>query len=129
MMRRLILRIALPFLGFSILFTPVSAFAWNPFSGVDCTGSDASTSAVCTTKPKDISGSNGILVTVANFVALIAGIAAVIILLIASIKYITAGGDAKEIESAKNTIIYALVGILIILSAKILITYVVGKTG
>lgn len=129
MLRRAIFQICLPLLGLGIIFVPASAAAYDPFGGVDCTGTTAKTSAVCKTPSKDVAGSNGILVTVANFMALIAGVAAVIILLIASIKYITAGGDPKEIESAKNTIIYALVGILIILSAKVLITYVVSKTG
>jgi len=128
-MRRIIFRIWLPLMSLGILLAPVSVAAYNPFNGVDCANTTASTSAICKTPSKDISGSNGILVTVANFVALIAGIAAVIVLLIASIKYITADGDAKEIESAKHTIMYAVIGILVVLSAKILITYVVCKTG
>jgi hypothetical protein len=113
------------------MFAPIdaSAVSWNPFDSVDCKGATA-TSAICATKnPKSVTGSNGAIVTIANFMALIAGIAAVIILLIASIKYITADGDVKEIESAKNTIIYTVIGILVILFAKILVTYVVSKVG
>ena len=130
MFKKLILRLLPALLGASILFAPafVSA-AYDPFDGADCAkGSATAQSAVCKTdKSKSLTGSDGVIVAVTNFVAIIAGIAAVIILLVASIKYITSDGDPKEIELAKHTIIYAVVGILVVLFAKVVITYVVNK--
>lgn len=128
MTKRLIIRILAPLLGISILLMPVSASAWNPFGGVDC--SQAGNSAVCSSQgntDNPVAGKNGLIVKVTDFLAVIAGIAAVIVLIIAGFKYVTAEGDPKEVSSAKNTIIYALVGIVVIVAARALIEFVVSS--
>jgi len=126
-MKRILLRLAPALLGICILFTPVSAAAWNPFGGVDC--SSASTSAVCTRNPQGnpIAGPDGILIKITNIIAFIAGIAVVIMLIVGGLKYILADGESNDIVSAKNTIIYALVGILVIAVARTLIVFVISR--
>src|SRR4051812_13203604 len=42
-----------------------------------------------------------------------AGIIAVIMVIVAGFKYMTSGGDSGKVANAKNTLIYALVGIAI----------------
>lgn len=59
-----------------------------------------------------------------------AGITAVLLVIYSGIKYITSGGDAKQVEGARNTLTYAIIGlILIILSfaiVNILATFLPG---
>ena len=50
----------------------------------------------------------------ANVIAIVAGIAAVIIIIIAGISYITAGSNAEQTKTARNRILYAAIGMVVI---------------
>src|SRR5690348_11943193 len=54
----------------------------------------------------------------------VAGIAAVIMIVIAGLKYVTSGGDSGSISSAKNTLVYAIVGLIIVLLAQVIVQFV-----
>ncbi len=83
----------------------------------------------------DCSGGNGdpqgtvnnIVKTVINIFSVVVGIIAVIFIIIGGIKYITSGGDSNNVSSAKNTILYAIVGLVIVALAQILVRYVLAK--
>lgn len=112
------------------LLLPAAAYAaTDPFQDA-CSGS-GSTSSVCTGKNNGASdpltGTNGTLKKVTNILAVIAGIMAVIFMILGGIKYITSAGDPAEISKAKNSIIYALVGIIVIVLARSLIGWVLSK--
>lgn len=104
------------------------ALAANPsYSGVQCSGA-AAASPVCHASSTDpLTGSNGVIVKATNLIALVAGIAAVIMIIIAGIKFITSQGDSGSVSEARKTIIYSCVGIAVIVLAKTIITYVVSK--
>lgn len=71
----------------------------------------------------DCTGS-GVTTIVSNAVQLLSiviGIVAVVMILIAGFKYITASGDSNNISSAKSTLIYALIGIAIATLAQFLV--------
>ena len=123
-MRRL--AAALIFLTMSLI--PASALAFNPFPN-DCNGA-ASSSTVCNPSGGSGSSSNSIaneIVTITRVVAIVTGIIAVIMLLVGSIKYMIAGGDANDVKSAKNTIIYSLVAILVVALAQSIVVFVVDR--
>jgi hypothetical protein len=127
MIKTIILSIALPLLGLVIMLTPASALAWNPFGGVDC--GEAGNSAVCDRQKSGnpLAGPDGLIIKIANVVAIVAGIAAVIMIIYGGLKYVTSNGDSNSISSAKHTIIYALVGLVVIALAKIIITFVISR--
>lgn len=60
---------------------------------------------------------SGTLQGALNLIYFIAGIVCVIIIVIGGIRYTASQGDAGGIQSAKNTIIYAVVGLIVILAA------------
>jgi Type IV secretion system pilin len=107
----------------AINFTKVAAF--NPFSG-PCSNSGASKSTVCqttnTTSP--LLGPGGVLTKIVNIVSVVGGIVAVIFLIIAGIEFVSSGGDPQRIDTAKNTIIYVIVGIVVIAVAQIIVNFV-----
>lgn len=88
-----------------------------------------STSQTCQSKTTDnpLIGTNGLLYKIAGVVAIIAGIAAVIVMIVGGIKYITSGGDAQKITSAKHTIVGALIGLVVIVLAQTIITFVIKR--
>jgi hypothetical protein len=63
-----------------------------------------------------------------NIFSAIVGIAAVIMIIFAGFKYITAGGDSSKINSAQQTIIYAVVGLVIVALAQIIVRFVLRES-
>lgn len=64
-----------------------------------------------------------------NILSIIAGIAAVIMLIIAGLKYVTSNGDASSIASAKTSIIYAIVGLVVVALSQAIVQFVLKKAG
>jgi hypothetical protein len=126
--RRLLSALALSLLVCgTVAVTP--ALASGIFTGVDCSGA-ASKSAVCKDKgstENPVTGDNGLLSKITNIVAAVAGAAAVILILVSGIRFITAGGDANQASSARRTLIYALVGLVVIVLARAIIALVISK--
>jgi hypothetical protein len=52
---------------------------------------------------------------------------AVIMLIIGGLNYITASGDPGKMTKAKNTILYAGVGLVIVIAASAITNFVVGR--
>lgn len=59
----------------------------------------------------------------------LAGAMAVIIVIIGGFNYTTSQGDPQKTSKAKNTILYALIGLVICISAFTIVSFVVGRTG
>jgi Type IV secretion system pilin len=125
-MKRIVL--GLMFLGgLMIIFSADSALAFNPFDDVKCEGTNQE-STICNTANNDpVSGSNGLLAKITNIVSYVAGGAAIILLLVGSIRYITSGGDSGNVKKAKDTVFYALIGLAVIVVARSLILFVLSK--
>lgn len=51
----------------------------------------------------------------------------VLFMLVGAARYVTANGDAKQIATAKNTIIYALIGMVVSSMAFIIVQFVLGR--
>lgn len=77
--------------------------------------------------PSPLTGTNGVLYRASQIVAAVAGIVAVIMLIIAGFRYINSAGDAQKAGEAKKTIIGAIVGLIIIIAAQSIITLVVKE--
>lgn len=114
-----------------VLLLVPAAGAWSPFSGVDC--SKAPDSAVCADKDQTSNpllpqpGDKGLIMKIVDIIALIAGAAAVIIIIISGLRFIQAGGNAEDIAGARRGIIYAIVGIVVIVLARELIFLVLSR--
>lgn len=70
----------------------------------------------------------GIIKTIINIVSVIVGVVAVIMIVFGGLKYITSGGDSSNVSSAKNTIIYAIIGLVIVALAQFIVRFVLDKT-
>lgn len=67
---------------------------------------------------------NNVVANGVNILSVVIGIVAVIMIMVAGFKYITAGGDAGQIGSAKNTLVYAIVGLVIVVLAQSIVHFV-----
>lgn len=117
--------------GALALFAP-TAGAYSVFHN-SCTDSNgnatASTSAACSSQnsQETISGPNGLLARITKVVAIVAGIASVILIVISGLFFVTAEGDPAKAKGARSTLIGALVGIVIVLAAQGIITFVLSR--
>jgi len=84
-------------------------------NGVNATGVDANA---------DI---GTIVSAVTNILVFIIGLAAVIMIIIGAIKYVTANGDQSNITSAKNTILYSIVGLILAIAAGAIVNFVIAQ--
>jgi len=67
------------------------------------------------------------ITTAIDIFSWIAGIAAVIVVIVGGFKYITSAGDSNGVSSAKNTIMYALIGLIVVAFAQVIVKFVVKK--
>jgi hypothetical protein len=69
---------------------------------------------------------NKLVTNIINILSVIVGVVAVIMIIIGGFKYITSGGDSNNTASAKNTIIYAIVGLIIVALAQVIVRFVLA---
>lgn len=65
---------------------------------------------------------------IVNVFSVIVGVIAVIMIIYGGLRYITSGGDSGKITNAKNTIIYAVIGLVIVALAQFIVQFVIGKS-
>lgn len=88
--------------------------------------------ANCITDGVDSAGPTGgktdvgdIIKTVVNALLFILGAIAVIMIVIGGIRYTTSNGEAASITSAKNTILYSVIGLVVAMMAYAIVNFVV----
>lgn len=79
------------------------------------------------TSNNSIYGPDGAVGKIVRILSIVIGVAAVIVLIVAGIQYMTSGGDANGVNNAKNAIIYALIGLLVAVLAQVFIYFIIGK--
>ena len=92
-----------------------------------CGGGAAADTAVCKGTDDKVLGPDGILTKVINLLLAIIGIIAVIMIIVGGIRYTTSNGDSGQINSAKDTIIYAVVGVVIAILSFAIVNWVLVK--
>ena len=82
--------------------------------------------ARCDGCPSDLFGDTGAFRQVTNTILYIVGIIAVVMLIIGGIKYVVSGGDSKKVTDAKNTVLYAIIGLVIAFLAFAIVNFVIS---
>lgn len=67
------------------------------------------------------------LKSILNILSFIVGVVAVIMIIIGGIRFVTSQGEASSTALARNTIIYAIVGLFVAAVAQVLVHFVIGK--
>lgn len=75
----------------------------------------------------DLFGTAGTFSTITNVLLFIIGAIAVIMIVIGGLRYVISGGDSSQITAAKNTILYAIVGIIVAILAYAAVNFVIGS--
>ena len=88
-------------------------------SGIDAIGGDET--------GRGAASFTNLLESIINILLFIIGAIAVIMIIIGGIKYTTSNGDQAQVTSAKNTIMYAVVGLVVAIMAYSIVNFVVKQ--
>ncbi len=79
--------------------------------------------------PAELIGPSGVFTKFSNIALYVIGALAVFMLMWGGLRYITSGGDSKKITDAKNTVLYAIIGLLIVFLSYAIINFVLNAIG
>lgn len=114
--------IAIASLAMMFAITP-QASALDPFNAV-C--KDNAGAAIC--KEKNSQRSVGSLIRrITNVMMMLIGAVSIIMLIYGGIRFTASGGSPESIKTAKNTIIYAVAGIVVALAAYAVVNFVIMR--
>lgn len=102
--------------------TPAVSAACDPSAGVaggvDCANTGNT--------PQTLFGDDSIFTTVVNVLLFVIGAISVIMLIIGGIRYVVSAGNSTAVTGAKNTIMYALIGLVVAFLAFAIVNWVLG---
>ncbi|HUD06392.1 MAG TPA: pilin [Candidatus Saccharimonadales bacterium] len=84
--------------------------------GADCSNGNTATSSI-----------DGIIQFTLNIFSLIVGIVAVIMIIVGGLKYILSGGESSKTAGAKDTILFAIIGLVVVALAQIIVHFVLSN--
>ena len=116
---------ALVMTGLGVLSSLPAQAACDPKKGMEGALQDD-----CSRGPgqaKELDGNQGVITTIINTMLFIVGLLAVIMIIYAGIRFVTAHGDEKQVESARQTIIYSVVGLIVAILAYALVNWVFSQ--
>ncbi len=107
----------------------------DPFDK-SCEISGASSSKLCQQKDEEINnvnsgggilGNNSVILTIIRTLILVIGAISVVVIIIGGLRYVLSNGDANGVQAAKNTILYAVVGLIVAVSGQVIIGFVLAR--
>mgnify|MGYP001120816889 CR=1 FL=1 len=79
--------------------------------------------------PAELVGPEGVFTRFSNLALYVIGAISVLMLVWGGLRYILSGGDSKKITDAKNTVLYAIIGLAIAFLAYAIINFVLDAIG
>lgn len=70
---------------------------------------------------------NSVITDSLNILTVVVGIIAVVMIVYGGFRYVTSGGDATRVASAKNTLMYAIIGLIIAVLAQVIVKFVLKQ--
>ena len=77
--------------------------------------------------PTTIFGNTGIFTRIVSVMLFTVGILSIIMLIFGGLRYIISNGDSKKVEAAKNTILYAIIGLIVAIMSYAIVNFVVSS--
>jgi cytochrome bd-type quinol oxidase subunit 2 len=120
--------------GATVVVLPNGVVVAQNSKDAACEGLALTGGGGCDTDPNDPNNPNtannkvsSTIATVINLFSLVVGVVAVIMIIIGGFKYVISNGDSNNINSAKNTILYALIGLVIVAMSQVIVRFVLNE--
>ncbi len=111
---------------FCLALTPPQ-LAYADTGGVLNTCKNQGTSGTAICGDQGGGGLFSVIRSIIQVLLIIAGIIAVIMIIIGGIRYTTSNGDQADVKAAKDTILYSVVGLVVTIAAYSIVTWVIGQ--
>jgi magnesium-transporting ATPase (P-type) len=72
---------------------------------------------------------SGIITWIVGFLVVVGVVASLIFMLIGAIKWITSGGDAEKLSNARKTVMFAIIGLIVMLLSLVIMNVIEGLLG
>jgi cytochrome bd-type quinol oxidase subunit 2 len=110
------------------VLAPAAVSAANIGDNLKCGSNlDATGDGCNSTVTEGSSNLNNVITDIVNIFSVIVGIVSVIMIIYGGFRYVTSGGDSGNVSSAKNTIIYAVIGLVVVALAQFIVQFVLDK--
>ena len=120
-------------LALSVFALPAFASAQDQIRGGLCQGAKnlkfgaADNTAGCDATANE-GGLNALITKIVNIISVLVAIIAVIMIIVGGFKYIASGGDSSKVTGAKNTILYAIIGLIVVALAQFIVKFVLNQS-
>jgi len=126
------LSLMLGLLGPTLALSGVSyADTTTNINGNLCQGSDFNLTSNGTNNCNNTSGGDTsishVIKTIVNIVSIIVGAVAVLMIIVGGFRYVTSGGSAEGTKAARQTIVYAIIGLVVVALAQIIVHFVLNN--
>lgn len=88
--------------------------------------STTATDAECQQANASGTGFTNLIAKIINIISVIVGAVAVIMIIWGGFRYVTSAGNDSSVSAAKNTILYAIIGLIIVALAQLIVRFVLG---
>ena len=117
---------------FTATFAVLLGLTLTVFQSVPASAAPVDVLQKCNSQSKVCQGTGtnalyGLVEKIINLLLMVIGIIAVIMIIIGGIRYTTSGGDAGQTKMAKDTILYAIVGLVVAIMSYALVNWVIGN--
>lgn len=79
--------------------------------------------------PRSLFSEGGVFDRIVTAILFLVGAFSVLMLIVGGVRYVISSGNQDQVQGAKNTIIYALVGLAIALLAYAIVQFIIGQLG
>ncbi|MBQ8991931.1 hypothetical protein IJ103_01925 [Candidatus Saccharibacteria bacterium] len=112
--------------GSGIITSIAAAFTLSAGKVMAISVQEGAEAAKADIMPRELVGPDGVFTKISNTLLLVIGVISVVMLIYGGFRYIISGGDNKKVTDAKNTILYAIIGLIIALLAYAIINFVIA---
>lgn len=124
-MKNLIKKISIAVFAVALSVSGLSFVAENSANAIGSGGLQGGMSAAKTDdQQENLFGDNGIFTTIVNILLFLIGVLSVIMLIYGGIQYTLSSGDSGKVNNAKNTILYAIVGLIVAILSYAIVNFV-----
>lgn len=118
--------------GFSLIVgvaspVMVSASVFDGSKTAVCEGVALQEDATCASIVEGKKDPNAIIKLSLSIFSAIVGVISVVVIIIAGVKYITSSGDSSKVAQAKDTLLYAVIGLVVVMLAQVIVRLVIFK--
>ena len=117
-----------------VLFVSTTALAQGATNEIReglCAGANLeiteNTSGACENESNALDAISDVIRRIVNLLSIIVGVVAVIMIIVGGFRYVTSGGSDASVTGAKNTILYAVIGLIIVALAQLIVNFVLSN--